>query len=704
MSVDFRLFGSRQVPFVAASEQNECGLACLAAICAYHRSPLGLPEIRELAIHSGRGETMLELRNLAERLGLSARGVRVEPEALFKLKMPCILHWEMNHFVVLEKATKSAVVIMDPAGGRMSLPWSEVENCFTGVVLELIPGERWVRTANPAGKVSVLNYVGPIARWRPELTVILGLSILLEALVLVLPLQMRMSVDNAVQTSDGRLILVLGVGFGLLALIQAAISVMRAWAVSVFGARVGFDLRDRFVRALHAKPAQFFSKHHTSDLLDRSHSVEVIQSLVTAQLIQSFLDAFMSLAMILIMFMVMPYLAAVVAFFGLLNVGVTAALRQATIENSRRYLRSMAKADESFLENARAARAIKLFGKEQVRTSIWRNRFVEATNLSLQNARLTLYSAQASLVTGALSNVALIAAATWMVLEGSLSLGTMMMFLIFQAIFIHRLQSCVNYVMELRRVQTNAERIQEVLASGNAGSDSEPRPFCSQPAAPASGLQIEVRDLWFRYGNDSPWILKGVNLRVEPGESLAITGASGSGKSTLMGLMLGLLRPTKGDILIEGRSLSTIASADYARVIGAVMQDDVLFHGTVADNIAFFAMPVNNERVREVARMANIDADINALPMGYYSLLAEAAADISGGQKQRLFIARALYHEPRILFLDEATSHLDQDSEQQVSEAIRSLCMTRVLIAHRRGTIATASRVVVLDGGLVCAP
>ena len=210
-------------------------------------------------------------------------------------------------------------------------------------------------------------------------------------------------------------------------------------------------------------------------------------------------------------------------------------------------------------------------------------------------------------------------------------------------------------------------------------------------------MRIEVRDLWFRYGNDSPWILQGVSLVVEPGESVAITGPSGSGKTTLLHVMVGLLEPTRGEVLVNGRDLRTISSAEYARVIGVVLQDDILFQGTVADNISFFETPVDMARVAASAHKANVAADIEAMPMQYYSMLAEAATDISGGQKQRLFIARALYHAPRVLFLDEATSHLDSASEALVSRAVAAMDITRIVVAHRRETIATADRVLALD-------
>ena len=688
MMLDLRPFGARRVPFVAASEHNECGLACMAAVSEYLHGEHALVEIRELARHSGRGETLLELRDLAERIGLNARGVGVELSGLKLISKPAILHWDMNHFVVLERTTRRGIVIMDPAAGRMEVPWPEANKSFTGVALELSASARWKVRSDRARKVSVLDFVGPLSMWRNDVTLIIVLSLLMETLVLIAPLQMRMSIDTAVAAADGRLVWVLGIAFGIVLLIQASVSLIRNWASAVFGARFGFELHDRFVRAIHGKPATFFLKHHTGDILSRSRSVSTIQALVTAQLIQALLDAVMSTLMVVVMFVAVPVMAAAVLFFGLLNIGTTAALRQAAVNNSRRAVRAAAKADSVFLENARAARAIRLFGKEAVRTSVWRNRFVAQTNLELGAARLTMYSGQAAQLTAGLGNVALISIGTYLVLGGSITLGTMMMFFIFKTFFVERLNNCVNYLMELRRVQTHAERIDEVI-SDERGAEGDQ---ASAPFTPGESVRIEVRDVWFRYGNDAPWVLKGVNLRIEPGESVAITGPSGCGKSTLLGVMLGLLEPNQGEVLVNGRNLKTISKADYAKLMGVVMQDDTLFNGTVADNVSFFDAPLDMSRVKSAAAKANIAREIEGMPMKYYSMLAEGAMDISGGQKQRLFIARAIYHDPKLLFLDEATSHLDTDSEQLVSQAIRALKMTRILVAHRKETIATADR------------
>jgi ATP-binding cassette, subfamily B, bacterial CvaB/MchF/RaxB len=273
------------------------------------------------------------------------------------------------------------------------------------------------------------------------------------------------------------------------------------------------------------------------------------------------------------------------------------------------------------------------------------------------------------------------------------------MFFAFRVYFVERLYNCVDFLMQLRLVQTHAERVAEVLG-GKEDTASEPPPL-QQPLEidPDVGVSIEVKDVWFRYGTDGPWILQGASFRIETGESVAIIGPSGSGKTTLMHIMLGLLRPERGAVYVNGRDLRSIASHDYARMVGVVMQDDILFQGTVADNISFFDAPFDMQRVIHSAERANIAREIQAMPMQYYSMLAEAAQDISGGQKQRLFIARALYNDPKILFLDEATSHLDAESERLVSQAIKALRLTRILIAHRKETVATADRVLMLNAG-----
>jgi len=694
------LFGARRVPWVCATAKFESGIACLAAVVGYFFGKYTIADIRTFNIQGkwdGDAETPQHLRDLAERIGLAARMVQVSSNDLGSLRRPAILGWGVDKFVVLDSISRRGIVVMDPtANSYVFVPWNEVSATFTGVSLELEPTVGWNQRAGQLRKFSLRTVIGPLSRWRVDLFHIIWLSLLLELLVLIAPLQLQLSIDHAVKAPDGKLAWVLGIGFTFLALIQASISLIRAWTATVFGTRVGHDLMDRFVRALHAKSPRFFIKHHTADILSRGRSVYTIQTLVTAQMVQALLDGFMSMVMIAAMFVMMPLLAVIVALFSVVSIAVSMGLRNASINNSRAALRIASETDALFLENTRAVKAIRLFGKETVRTSIWRNKFIELTNLHLIDSKLTMLSSQAVQVAGTLGNVVLISVGTHLAIEGSISLGTMIMFVVMRAFFVERLNRWIAYMADLRRVSTHAERIEGVLLE--EGSTTNQRagslPFV---IGPEKGVRIEVLDVWFRYDDESPWILKGLNLTVEPGESVAITGISGSGKTTLLNVMLGLLEPSRGEVLINGRRLSTIASADYARLIGVVMQDDSLFHATVADNISFFDAPTNMTRVVTAAEKANISSDILAMPMQYFTILSEAAIDISGGQRQRLLIARAIYHEPRILFLDEATSHLDAVSEGHVSRAVRDMRMTRVLVAHRKETIATADRVVVLN-------
>lgn len=691
--IDLSLWGRRHLPFVAATEGNECGLACLACVSEFFEGEQGLTEIRRSAAHSGRGTTLLDLRDLAERIGLSTRALRIEPRHLERLSAPAILHWQMDHFVVLERTTRRGIIIMDPAMGRAHVSWQEVHESFTGVALELQTSERWKIGPRARRRTPILDLIGPLSRWRSSISLIIVLSLMLETLVLITPLQMQMSVDTAVQAADGRLVWVLAGGFSLLVLIQACVSVMRAWTAAVFSSHVNFSLHDRFMDVLQRKPARFFLKYHTADILNRARSVDAIQTLLTGQGVQVLLDSLVTVVMVVVMLVIKPLLALIVVGLGVLNMSVTALLRRAATDNSRRQLRVAARTDSLFLENARAARAIALYGKQSIRTGLWRNKFIELTNIMLAGGRLQMYATQGAALTNGLGNVLLISAGTYWVLDGALTLGTMMMFFIFKTAFVERLGNCVNFLMQLRVAQTHAERIEEVI-----GAEEGDRPHVGSPWLAGPGVGIEVRGVWFRYGDDSPWILQDVSFTIKAGESVAITGPSGSGKTTLMNIMLGLLEPSRGEVLIDGRNLQTISADDYSAAIGVVLQDDILFNGTIADNIAFFDSPLDMERIARAAGKANIAREIQGMPMQYYSVLAEGGTDISGGQKQRLLIARALYRDPKILYLDEATSHLDVQSERQVSQSIRAMNLTRVLIAHRRETIATVDRVLALSG------
>ncbi len=615
-----------------------------------------------------------------------------------ELRHPAILHWDMNHFVVLEKTEQNGIVVMDPAVGRLPLSWTEASSRFTGVALELTPSADWKRIDHDYGSPSLFDLLKPYKKWRGELFPIVALTAVLEILILLVPLQLRASVDHGVQMGDAQFVTILGSIFVAIVALLFATSLARTWLSTIFSIKLGLDLHERFVQGVLNQPAQFFLKHHTADLLHRSRSVSSIQAVITARLIQAVIDGIMTFALAVMAVLVVPLLGTVILFLAAANVTFSALLREASIEASRRQLRAAGQTDALFLENARSARTIQLFGKTAIRTALWRNKLVEQTNQILRAERVMMFSREVAQVTGYATSVVVVALGTYLAIIGTASLGTVLMIFFAQALLVNRLNNCVNYFMELRRLQGHMERVLEVLPNPNARIQEGQKSNVERTDSQAT---VELRDVWFRFGKDAPWILEGVNLRVDVGEAVAITGASGCGKSTLVALVLGLLQPCRGEVLIGGRNLASLTPDARSQYLGAVLQDDALFQGTIAENIAFFEQPIDMERVAHCAKQANISDEIALLPMGYYSLLAEGGSDLSGGQRQRVFIARALYHAPKILLLDEATSHLDSKTETAVSDAISRLQITRISIAHRSETLRMSSRVLLLQDGVL---
>ncbi len=684
----------RTVPVVTMLAQSECGLACLASIADYHHGAADMPAIRAACAHSGREVSLLHLRKVAETIGFSARALRCEPAGLKKLALPAILHWEMNHFVVAERVVAAGLVIVDPAIGRMTVPWSDVDRSFTGIALELATTETFVRRSGPRQAPSILSLVGPLSRWKQEIGALVAVSLVLEVLVIALPFQLRASIDGGLATGDQRFVLLLGVLFAILVLLRSSLGIVRGWLANVCSRRVGFELMDRFVRALHRKPGDFFLRRHTGDILNRSRSVIFIQQTLTAELLLVLLDMVLALSMLAVIFLAAPQMGAVASIFVLVGVAIGVMHRHQALDLARRGLRLGAKVDATFLENTRGVRAIRLHGRDATRIGLWRNRYVDYTNAQLDEDRVQLRMKHGTELVSGLGLVALITVGCRGVISGEESIGTVVLVILLRSLFFDRLIGAVNFFSSLGRAHSHGERLLDVIDDADDGLAVAGR------LRPRDGpLDIELRDVWFRFGSDSPWILRGANARIAAGECVAITGASGAGKSTILSLMLGLIQPTKGEILVGGEDLRRLDPHALARAIGVVMQDDIVFEGTIAENIAFFDEEIDFDRVQLAAERADVARDIEALPMKMMSMMSEAGASLSGGQRQRLFIARALYHEPRMLFLDEATSHLDVTSEKRVSAAIASLAMTRVLVAHRAETIASASRVLRLSDG-----
>jgi len=685
----------RRLPMVLQTEASECGVACLAMLTGFHGGYTDLADLRRRFGVSLKGATLKDVIRVADQIGLASRPVRLELGELPLVKVPCILHWDLNHFVVLKSVSRSSVVIHDPSVGVRRLPLSEVSKHFTGVALEATPTGGFVHS-EPPPRVRLRQMLGRFTGLKRSLLQLLVLAFAIEIFSIMSPLFMQWVVDQALVSADYDLLLTLVIGFSLLLLIRVSVSTMRRWMLMVLGASLKVQARTNLFSHLVNLPAPFFEARHLGDVMSRFGSQDTILKAITTELVEVVLDGLMVSLTLIIMFLYAPTLAslvlAVAVFYGLLRWVSYTPLRQASAEA----IIWGAKRDSHFLESLRGIKTIKLFNAQDGRRSHWLYLLVETVNrqLTAQKLKLLLKTINSLLLGGITILVVWLGAKR--VLENTFSVGMLLAFLAYKDQFLSRVSGLIDRLVDLQMLKLHAERLADI-----ALTSPEPRDQWVDRQQEAQPAAIEVRDLRFRYSENDPLVLDGVDFRIEPGESVAIAGASGCGKTTLLKLMAGLLPPTAGEILIDGEPMAGIGVEHYRSMIGVVMQDDQLFAGSIADNISFFSEQPELDRIEQCAKIAAVHDDIQAMPMGYHTLIGDMGTVLSGGQKQRVLIARALYRQPSILLLDEATSHLDVTRERAVSAAIKTIPMTRIIVAHRPETIRSADRVISLDKGKV---
>ena len=680
------------------TEAAECGLACLAMVATANGHVTDLATMRQRFSLSLKGATMADLVRMAGELQFNPRAVRAELEHLPHLKTPCVLHWDLNHFVVLVGVRRGVATIHDPARGVRRLPLAEVSKHFTGVALEIAPAPGF-RPHSEKRSVSLRQLLGHITGLKRSLGQILLLGLALEAFVLLMPFLTQWVVDGVIVSADRDLLVTLGVGFGLLALLTAATSAVRSWAVLYLSATLNLQWLGNVFAHLMRLPVAWFEKRHTGDILSRFGAIKEIQKTLTTQFIEVVLDGLLVLVTLAMMFVYSMKLAAIgvgaVLLYALMRWAFFRPQREATEEA----IVHEARQSSHFLESLRGVQAIQLFNRQADRQGRFMNLVVDTMNADLSTRRLDIAFKTSKLLLTGLERVAVIWLGARLVLDQQLSVGMLFAFIAYKEQFIERFSSLIDKGVELSMLRLHGERLADIVLTA---PEAEPVPATHRalkldPQAP----QIELRGVGFRYSDSEPDVLRGCSLSIAPGESVAIVGPSGSGKTTLLKLMLGIHGAQSGSIHVSGVPLQQLGVRNWRSMIGTVMQDDQLFAGSIADNISFFDPQASDEWIEECARRAAVHDEIEALPMGYQTLIGDMGASLSGGQRQRILLARALYKRPKVLFLDEATSALDVDRERLVNQAIRQLELTRVIVAHRPETIASAARVIVLSDGRV---
>jgi ATP-binding cassette, subfamily B, bacterial CvaB/MchF/RaxB len=685
-------FGPRRLPVLLQTEAAECGLACLAMVASHHGLRTDLPALRGRFSMSRQGSNFAQLIDYADRLQLSSRALRLELNELRELKTPCLLHWDSNHFVVLRSTSAKGIVIHDPAVGVRHLTYPEADKHFTGCALELTPTAGF-KQADEQRRVSLASVIGKVSGMWQAFGLVMVMSLALEAFALCAPLLNQWVVDEALVSGDRGLLNVLAIGSLLLMLTQAAVSQARGWTVMYLSTHLNLQWASNIFSHLLRLPVSWFEKRHLGDVVSRFGSVSAIQHTITTSFVGAVLDGIMAVATFILMLFYSPTLSMVVIATVLVYAGLRAISYLPLREASQESLILSAKEQTCFLETIRAVQAIKLFGRELDRRNRWLNAKVDSINRAVRTQKIGLWYGNINLVISGIAGTLMLWLGAGMVIEGTFTVGMMFAFTSYGGQFGSRMASLIDKGFEFKMLTLHTERLADiVLTEPEAEVDG---------AANVDHLEarIELIDVSFRYSDSDPWVLRHVNLIIEPGDALAIVGPSGGGKTTLIKLIMGVLAPVEGEIRYGGIAVKQLGTRAYRSAFGAVMQDDQLLSGSLKDNISFFDHPVDPDHVTRCAQLAAVHADIAAMPMGYETLAGDMGSTLSGGQKQRVLLARALYRRPKVLVLDEATSHLDVPLERAVNAAVTALQLTRIIVAHRPETIASARRVVALVGG-----
>lgn len=686
---------SRKLPVILQTESTECGLACLAMMAGYYGYHLTLTELRSRFAVSLKGTDLRTVMKIAQTLNLGGRAIRMDLAKLSQLRLPCILHWNFNHFVVLKKITRNGAVIHDPSLGSVKIGLDELSRNFTGVALDLWPTEHF-ESRPPESRLRLRTLFGPIKGLTRSLVLIVLLALCLEVFSLIQPLFLQWVIDEVVVSNDTDLLSVLVIGFALVLIFQQVTLAVKDWTLMFFSTIFNIQWRSNVFSHLLSLPVQYFERRHLGDVISRFGAIDNIQQTLSTSFLGGLIDGMVTVVTLIMMFVYSPRLATialvVMLIYGVIRAVMYKPLRQATEEN----IVQVAKQQTHFLETIRGLKTIKLFNRQADRRESWLSLFIAQINAGLHVQKLHLVSQQVNGLLFGLEGLLIIWLGSRMVINKEFTVGVLIAFNAYKLHFDTRVSSLIDKYFEIRMLRLQGERLSDIVLTEPEEHSCTINIYSNDEQ---ENYGIRFDNVSFHYAEGDPEILKNVSFSVFSGESVALVGPSGCGKTTLMNIILGVLSPSAGQIMLGEVDITRLGIERVRKLTGTVLQDDVLFAGTIADNICFFDPEPDVERIMTCASLAAVHDDIMLMPMAYNTLVGDMGTVLSGGQKQRVLLARAIYKQPRILLLDEATSHLDIIHEKAVTKAIDTLNMTRLFVAHRPETIASANRVLVLEKG-----
>jgi ABC-type bacteriocin/lantibiotic exporter with double-glycine peptidase domain len=666
-------------------------------ILGFHGRKTRLSECRERCGIGRDGATALSITKAARSYGLRVRAVSLELRDFAQLPLPAIVHWNFNHFVIVERWSPKSVTIVDPAIGRRRLSAEEFGARFTGVALTFEPGVQFEHRRSAAG-TTWKSYL-PLMLQTPgaSLTIgqVIGASVLLQIMGLALPVFTKVLVDSILPSRLDSLLTMLGLGAVVLVLGQTLVSYLRSSLLIYLQARMDSRMMLSFFEHMLTLPFSFFQQRTSGDLLMRLASNTMIREMLTSQTISAILDGTLTVVYLAILLLVSPLFGLIVMAIGAVQVALLVATTSRVHGLMQRELVAQAESQSYLVQALTGIATLKANGGEGRSLDFWSNLFFNYQRVSLQRGYLASLVETTLIGLRTLSPLLLLWYGASRVIGGTMSLGTVLALSALAGGFLSSLAMLVSNGQRFQLVKAHLDRIADVL-------EAEPeQDIHAVQSPPRLEGALEIRNVGFQYDPNAPLVLRDVSLRVEPGQKIALVGRTGSGKSTLIKLLLGLYKPTCGEILYDGLPLEGLNYREVRSQMGVVLQESYLFSGSIRENILFNEPTLPLERATEAAAQAVIHDEIMRMPMGYETLVAEGGSGLSGGQRQRLSIARALAHKPALLLLDEATSHLDAVTEQLIEASLGGLSCTRVVVAHRLSTVRDASLIVVLDKGRI---
>ena len=693
-----RFFTRKSVPLFLQMESSECGLACLAMVAANFGQNLRLDDLRAKFDVSMRGTSLHDLATMADEIGLNARCVELTADELGELRLPAVLHWSGNHWVVLKKISSKGLLLNDPSQGERWAGWQETKSQFSGFAADFVPRAKLERIP-PQPRLQFMALLQSFPGLGSAVLQLMCMSILLEIIALLTPYYTQMVMDHVLVNGDVDLLNLLALGTAFLLVFQTLFTAVRGWSGVVLSQNVGYQLYAHVIRHLFRLPMTFFVKRQVGDLVSRFDSLGQMAHSLTRTSIEVTLDAFVSVGTLVMMFLYSPTLAAIgVSTFALMlvvKIMVFSSSRRVVAE--RTFLNS--RCQSHLIESLRGMHAVKMGQAELLRSQQWTTQTKQVMERDLATERINLGSTLAVTVTSGIAQIALVYFAAQMIITNQLTVGMLFAFMAYQSNFAGRASAFADRVLWLRTMSVHFGRVSDIVFA-----TPEPLPPAHSPEMQPHASSVAGNSLGYRYSAGDPLVFAKLSIEVNPGEMVALVGPSGCGKTTLLCVLAGIFLPAEGSLFYDGLQVKSENTTTLRKRVAFVFQNDELFEGSIEENITFFSREPNREHLQRCAALACIASDIDQFPQGYRTRLAEQGAGLSGGQRQRILIARALYRNPSLLVLDEATSHLDVNTERKVLHNLKALSITIVMSAHRPDAIAMADKIYSLQAKNWLAP